>query len=141
MPAFWRTWKGCPASTAPQLAPVADKGNARDAGGFGDAGQRVHLRHADERGLVDHEDPASESLPGLHEGCLVRSSVPDIPVAGEEPLEGPGRKAGLPFQRQRCTARGRQADHLGLARETHHFLQHRRLAGPGMALDTHEAVQ
>ena len=57
-----------------QLRLVAHQGDAGDARRFGDAGEAVHLRHADQRRLVHHEEGAFQGLPGPVQGLMHRRS-------------------------------------------------------------------
>ena len=135
MPAFCSTLNGCPASTERSCALSPTRGDAGDARRFGNAGEAVHLRHADQRRLVHHEEGAFQSLPCARQALRIGAAVADIAVAGEEPLQRLRAKPGLPLQCAGRTARGGQGDDPLRAGEFDHLLQHRRLARAGMPLN------
>ena len=123
-----------------QLGLVAHQGDAGDARRFGDAGEAVHLRHADQRRLVHHEKGALQGLPGPVQGPCIGAAVADIAVAGEEPLQRLRAKPGLALQCAGRTARGSEGDDPLRASELDDLFEHRRLARAGMPLNAAEVA-
>ena len=125
---------------APKLAGVANEDEPRGAQSVGYPQKRPRLRGARERHLVNDEDGAAVLLSQRLERFRTRDAVRDFAALGEEPLQGPAAKTGLAGEHPRRRCRRGESDHPASPGERHYPAEHRRLAGPGVALHADRAA-
>ena len=98
--------------------------------------ERLHLHRPDHRGLIDREHRA-RVVPARP---VEAGRIGEVPVTQEKPLEGPDLDPGLAGKDPYCRRRGRQSHDPASPEHGCRCLQHRGLAGAGMALDAYNSI-